>query len=111
MTLPFTTNFVTIEEAGDSGDKWEPRTYTTSATGVPCVLGRVTSNTAQSTAGQQDATDLTLYVNVDVAVSTGARVTDEASGEAYFVESVHRRTGLNLDRLECELRRVEGISA
>ena len=60
MTLPFTTNTVTIEEADDSGDKWEQRTYVVAATGVPCVISlNDTSDTQGNT--QRADTDATLF--------------------------------------------------
>lgn len=110
MSLPFMSNSVTIETASDSGDKWETRSYTTSATGVPCILSRTTSSNSQTAAGSQEATDLNLYLNPGVAITRGDRVTDDDGGDVYLVEWIQVRTGLGLDRTEAGLRLVVGIS-
>lgn len=109
MSLPFTTHTVSITESSDSGDKWEPRTYGAARSGIPCVIANKTTADNTTGSGAQIVTLLTCYLNPDVPCSTGARITDEDTGEVYEAAWSKHRTGLNLDRREVGLRLVEGV--
>ena len=109
MTLPFTTNTVTIAEADDSGDKWEARTYVTSYTAVPCVIAFKDTVDATTSAGQQSTTQFTLFTDSDIAVTKGAQVTDDWTGDVYLVSWTQVRSGFGLDRRESGMRLVEGV--
>lgn len=110
MSLPFTTNRVTIAESNDSGDKWEARSYTTAYSAVPCVIAFKDTVDATTSKGQSQTTEFTLFVDSSISISTGARVTDDDTGEQYLVSWSTLRRGLGLDRREAGMRLVTGVA-
>ena len=112
MSLPFTTNVVDVEEADDSGDKWESggRSYTTTYTAVPCVIAFKDSESNTTALGEQQTVEFTLYTNSDINITRGARVTDTVNGDVYLTTWTQLRRGLGLDRRETGLRLVEGVN-
>jgi hypothetical protein len=112
VSLPFYSNSVTITPGNDSTDKWEPRTYGTPVTGVPCILSDNDPVEVQTVQGDSQTVATILHVETNVEVTRGDQILDEDNGDSYEVVWVHTRTDrlVGFNRKRCGLIRVEGIN-
>lgn len=108
MSLPFTTTTATIERPVNTlqDSRVEP-TWSTVATGVPCVLGSISgSETRRSEVSKTGSGKF----ETDVDVRSYDRITDESTGDVFEAGFVQTRIGMGLNHKVVELRITLGAT-
>lgn len=103
MTIPLATTTLTVKRPAAA----EPYEAGVLATVVAGVRAHISGPGGFENLGGGSQQDVTLPFACDVAdVNHGDQVVDDATGVTYEVAWVQRRTGLGLDRMTGQLRRV-----
>lgn len=111
MALPLATTTITVLRSDQDGtaDAFDTLTYTPVAANVRAVIGSE-SGTETNTSGSSE--NLGFRLDCDVCdVRHDDRIEDENTGDVFEVEWVWLRTGLGLDHMEGQLRRITDRAA